>query len=665
MRRATIALGLSLSLAGSAAARADEPASPATVARQAEFQRALPFADRQDFDFAGRGFVATRADPKIPGPGGVAWDLSAYDFLKGPAPSSVNPSLWRQAQLLSRHGLFQVTDRIWQVRGFDIANITFIKGDTGWIVIDTLTTRETAKAALDLVTQTLGARPIRAIIYTHSHSDHFGGARGLVDQAEVDSGAIKVIAPAGFLAEAVSENVLAGNAMLRRATYQFGFFLPPGPQGQVSSGIGQAIAKGTTTLLPPTVTIDHTGQEMTIDGVRLQFQLTPGTEAPAEMNINLPDLHVLDMAENANVSMHNVLTPRGALVRDAKAWSDDLTQSIRLFGDGTQVMMTSHGWPRFGHDVVIAFLTDHRDAYKYLHDQTVRMMNQGLTGPEIANRIALPDALAREWFNRGYYGTMSFNARAVYQRYMGFYDANPASLAPLDPADQATRSVAAMGGPKKVLALARAALARSPHLSEDDRWAATLLNSLVLSAPDNREARAMLAATYDQLGYQAESAIWRNIYLTGAMELRSGIKAGQSTASIDLIRNLPTPMLFDLIGVRLNPEKAAGATLRLALTFPERGERFYLVVHNGVLIAEPIVPPGPVDASLSMPRAQLIAALFLGSSPAGAKVDGDPHALERLIGWLDTVKPDFPIVTRPITTRPITTRPINTRQSAN
>ena len=354
MNRAA-ALVATVALAGIQAYAADTP-SPTTVAAQAALSQTLPFADKQDFDFADRGFVATRADPIIPGPGGPAWNLAAYDFLNGPAPASVNPSLWRQAQLLSKHGLYKVTDRVWQVRGFDIANATFIKGDKGWIVIDVLTSKETAKAAYDLVTEKLGARPIAAIIYTHSHSDHFGGARGLVDQADVDSGKVKVIAPAGFLAEAVSENVLAGNAMSRRATYQFGFFLPPGPQGQVSSGIGQAISKGTITLMAPNLTIDHTGQELTIDGVRMQFQVTPGTEAPAEMNVNLPDLHVLDMAENANVSMHNVLTPRGALVRDSKAWADYLTQAIRLYGDGTDVMITSHGWPRFGQKVVGEFL---------------------------------------------------------------------------------------------------------------------------------------------------------------------------------------------------------------------------------------------------------------------------------------------------------------------
>ena len=642
LRTTTMGLGLALALATAAtAALAADPPSVPTLASQTAVLKALPFEDRQDFDFASRGFVGTRADPKIAGPRGVAWDLSAYDFLKAPAPPTVNPSLWRQAQLLSKHGLFKVADGVWQVRGFDVANTTFIQGKTGWIVIDTLTTKETAKAALDLVNEKLGARPIVAIIYTHSHSDHFGGARGMVSQADVDSGKVKVIAPAGFLEEAVNENVLAGNAMNRRAFYQFGYFLPPGPQGQISSGIGQAISKGEITLLPPTLSVDHTGQEMVIDGVRLQFQITPGTEAPAEMNINLPDLHVLDMAENANVSMHNVLTPRGALVRDARAWADYMTQSIRLYGDGTQVVMTSHGWPRFGHDVAIRFLSDQRDAYKYLHDQTVRMMDEGLTGPEIANRIALPASLQKDWFDRGYYGSMSFNSRAVYQRYMGFYDANPVNLAPLDPADQSARYVAAMGGADKVAALAKAASDQG-----DYRWAATLLNNVVLGDSRNTAARQALASVYDQLGYQTENAIWRNMYLVAAMELRSGVPAASSAAGLDLIRNMPTSMLLDLVAVRLNPDKVAGASVRMELVFPERKEQFYVTVHNGVLVAEPIAAPGPVDATVTLPRAGLIQALFLGVPAPGAKVDGDAAALPRLVGWLDTFKPDFPIVTR-------------------
>ncbi len=647
MKTAAILAGLTALIAcGPACTGA--PASAATAAAQADALKALPFADQEDFDFAGRGFLATRADPKIPrAGGGVAWDLSAYDFLKGPAPATVNPGLWRQGQLLAKHGLFKVADRIWQVRGFDIANATFIQGDTGWIVIDTLTSTETAEAALDLANATLGARPVVAIIYTHSHSDHFGGARALASQADVDSGKVKVIAPKGFLEEAVSENVLAGTAMSRRAVYQFGFFLPPGPDGQISSGIGQAVSKGSLSLLPPNMVIDHTGETLMVDGVRLEFQMTPGTEAPAEMNIYLPDFHALCMAENANVSMHNVLTPRGALVRDSKAWADDLTQAARLYGDRTDVMFTSHGWPRFGHDRVLAFLEDHRDAYEYLHDQSVRMMNEGLTGPEIAARIRLPAALSRDWYNQGFYGSLTFNARAVYQRYMGWYDANPVNLAPLEPADAGARYVAALGGPVRVMSLAKAAAGKG-----DDAWAAVLLNHLVMADTKNATARETLAGLYDQLGYRSENALARNMYLTAAMELRGGVKSGAGTAALDLIRNMPSRMLFDLVGVRLNPEKVGDAALSIALTFPERKETFLLKVRHDVLIAEPIAAPGPVDARFTLPRSVFIQALFTGVSLKNAiaggvvQAEGDASAIDRLVGWLDTFHPDFPIVTR-------------------
>ena len=438
------------------------------------------FNNRQDFDFAQRGFVGTRADPRITTTDGrLVWDLGAYDFLKGPAPATANPSLWRQAQLLSKAGLFKVTDGVWQVRGFDISSATFIQTRTGWIVVDPLTSAEAAKAAYDLVSDKLGKRPVVAMIYTHSHTDHFGGARGMIAQADVDAGRVRVIAPAGFLEHAVSENIIAGPAMARRAAYQFGTFLPKSAAGQVSSGIGQALSAGTQTLVPPTVSITRTGQELVIDAVRLQFQLTPGTEAPAEMNIYLPDLKALCMAENANASMHNVLTPRGALVRDAKEWADYLTESIRLYGDKSDVMFTSHAWPRFGRAVLNDYLGKHRDAYKYLHDQTVRLMNSGLTGPEIANRLKLPPALADEWYNRGYYGTLSFNSRAVYQRYMGWYDANPVHLAPLDPADESARYVAMMGGAEAVLAAARCDWTPERSSSAADRY---MLRQMALSA---------------------------------------------------------------------------------------------------------------------------------------------------------------------------------------
>jgi len=648
MRRSFAVMLAALSLAGPVAAA--EAPSAATLKAQKALKDSLPFADRQDYDFATRGFVGTRADPVIRrADGGVAWDLTAWDFITGEAPGTVNPSLWRQAELLRKNGLFQVSDTIWQVRGFDISNATFIKGETGWIVIDPLTTAETAAAALALVNEKLGARPVVAVIYTHSHTDHFGGVKGMVTQADVDAGKVQVIAPHGFLEEAVSENVIAGAAMSRRATYQFGYNLVPGPEGQITSGIGQAISKGTMTLIPPTKSIERTGETLVIDGVRIEFQMTPGTEAPAEMNLYFPDWRILCMAENANPTMHNVLTPRGALVRDSRAWAGYLGESLRLYGDRTDVMFTSHGWPRFGGDVVRAYLADHADAYKYLHDQTVRLMNQGYTGAEIANRIALPPALARQWFNRGYYGSMSFNSRAVYQRYMGWYDANPVNLAVLDPADQAGRYVAAMGGAAKVKALAKGAYDAGEY-----SWAATLLNNVVLGNPEDAEASQALARTYEQLAWQAESSLWRNMYLSGAVELRNGGPTPSPVSgSPDIIANLPSPMIFDLLAVRLNPEKAGNAKLRVIFAFPERKERFLVQVRNGVLTAEPAAEGEKADATLTLPRPLLMQSLLTGAPLAAkvasgeAKIAGNPLALQRLTGWFDQPTPDFPIVTRP------------------
>lgn len=602
------------------------------------------FANRQDHEFAERGFVATRAEPRIlTGDGRVAWDLSAYDFLKGPAPASANASLWRQSGLLAKHGLFEVTKGVWQVRGFDVSNATFIAGKTGWIVIDPLTSAEVAKAALDLANDKLGARPVVAVIYTHSHADHFGGARGIVSQADVDAGKVQVIAPHGFLEHAVSENIIAGPAMQRRATFQFGSFLPKGPTGQLSSGIGPAVSAGTQTLVPPNVDIVRTGQELVVDGVRLQFQVTPGTEAPAEMNIYLPDLKALCLAENANATLHNVLTPRGALVRDSKAWADYLSESIRLYGDKSEVVFTSHAWPRWGKAVIRDYLEKHRDLYKYLHDQSVRLMNDGYLPNEIANRLTLPKALDDEWYNRGYYGTLSFNSRAVYQRYMGWYDANPVHLAPLEPADEAQRYVAMMGGPEKVLAAAREAFQKG-----DDRWAGELANRLVMAGANNTAARQLLAQAYERQGAAAESAIWRNMYLSGAQELRSGVRAGPGGgggAALEMVRNTPTPMLLDLLAVRLDPAKAKDASLAVDLVFPDRKERFRLRVKHAVLTQE-ADPTGPADAVYTLPRAQFLAGALAGADLSKAATSGDPAALNRLLGYLSAPRTGFPIVTR-------------------
>jgi len=651
MRASMLMLAALAALSGPACAQTPAgPDAPSayTVKAQAETARTSPFADRRDFELAERGYLGTRSDPLIRNAAGqVIWDLSAFDFLKAEAPPTVNPSLWRHSQLLAKHGLFQVTDKIYQVRGFDLANITFVKGDRGWIIIDTLTTTETAKAAYDLVTEKLGARPIVAIVYTHSHSDHFAGTAGLVSAQDVRAGKVQVIAPEGFLEAAVGENLIAGPAMSRRAAYQFGVPLPRGPQGTVSSGIGPALAVGTQSLIAPNVTIMHTGQELTVDGVRIVFQVTPDTEAPAEMNIAFPDWRVVDMAENANATQHNVLTPRGAVVRDAKGWADHLTESIRLFGD-SDVMITSHAWPRFGRAEIGDYLAKHRDAYAFLHDQTVRLMNEGLTGPEIAARLKLPPALEREWYDRPYYGSLSFNSRAVYQRYMGWYDANPVHLAPRPAEDTAKRYVAAMGGPAKVRSLAKKAFNVG-----DYAWAAELLDKAVFADAHDAAAKTLLARSYEQLAWQSETSLWRNMYLTGATELRNGVKTQPRLAGAQatLVANLPTAMVFDLMAVRLDADKVGDGKVKLAFVFTDRKETVFVSVENGVLIHQPITPPGPVDATLTISRADFLQSV-LGGAPlapkiasGAAKIDGDIGALHKFASWMSPPRGDFAIVT--------------------
>ena len=647
----SVAAVLTLSLLSTSALAAEVDGAPSSYTRDAQARVLLtsPFTDRQDFDFADRGFLGTRTDPIIRNAAGQAvWDLSAFDFMKGAPPATVNPSLWRQGQLLARNGLFQVSKRIWQVRGFDLANITFVKGDTGWIIIDTLGSTETAKAALDLVTTTLGARPIKAIIFTHPHVDHFGGAGGLIRLEDVHAGSLDVIAPKGFLESAVGENVIAGPAMQRRAMYQFGVSLPKSGVGLVNSGIGPGLATGTTSLIPPTREIEHTGETMTLDGVRMVFQMTPGTEAPAEMNIDFPDWRIVDMAENANATQHNILTPRGAVVRDAKTWADHLTEALTLFGD-SDVLITSHGWPRFGRSVIDKYLAKHRDYYAFLHDQTVRLMNDGLNGDEIAARLKLPAALQAEWYDRPYYGSLSFNSRAVYQFYMGWYDANPVHLAPTPPVETGKRYVTAMGGADKVLTLAQTSFDAG-----DYAWAAELLNHVVMADGGNTAARTLLAHCYDQLGWQSENSLWRNIYLTGAQELRAGRPPAARPAAgpSAILANLSTASLFDLLAVRLDAEKVGDRKLKLEFIFPDRDERTYVTIENGVLIHQAVAAPGPVDATLTVNRSAFLASL-LGGQPLApkvasgeAKIEGSPAALLNLAGWMDKAPPNFPIVSR-------------------
>ncbi|NWH09250.1 MAG: MBL fold metallo-hydrolase [Alphaproteobacteria bacterium] len=605
--------------------------------------------DRKDFEFAERGFIATRSDPIIRrADGGVVVDLSSYDFLQGQAPESVNPSLWRHAQILTKHGLFKVMDGIYQVRGFDISTVTFIDAGEGWIVVDPLTTMEAAKAAYDLVSEHLGQRAILAVIYSHSHGDHFGGAAGIISAEDARTVRVKVIAPDGFLKEAVSENIIAGPAMSRRARYQFGMTLPRGPEGEVTSGLGPGVSRGTISMIAPTIDITTTGQELTIGTVTLVFQVTPGTEAPAEMNFYLPQFRAVFMAENANLTMHNLLPARGALVRDSKAWADYLTESIRLFGDKSEVMFAAHGIPRFGQAEIVAFLKKHRDAYKFLHDQSVRLMNGGLTAAEIAEVLALPSVLAREWYNRGYYGTMSHNSKAIYQRYMGWFDANPANLWPLPPEPAAKLYVEAMGGAEAVMARAREAAAAG-----DYRWAAMLLNHLVFADAGNEAARSFLAEVYTQLGFQAEAGTWRNIYLTGAQELRSGVlRLPPATVSAEMLDATTTAMLLDFAAVRVNPEKALAQSFALNIEITDRGERVLVTVENGVLIHEEGVSDKAAGASVQITRGDLVKCLFGGSAVAavikasgGVTITGDAALFDALVSLIEPVDANFNIVT--------------------
>ncbi|MCW1381612.1 MBL fold metallo-hydrolase [Novosphingobium sp. KCTC 2891] len=642
--RFALAATLLLAVAPISVAAAPDPdaATPATRAANAAALADAPLGDTRDEAFAARGFVATRKDPLIrDADGAVVWNLDAFRFLAGKAPDTVNPSLWRHAGLLARHGLFKVTDRIWQVRGFDVSNLTFVRGDKGWIVIDTGTTVETARAAWDLVIERLGKAPVTAVIYTHSHVDHFGGTAAFT--ADLAPGA-PIVAPKGFREAAISENVIAGPAMARRASYQFGIPLGKGPTQSLGSGIGVGTPVGTQTLVPPTQEVDATGTVLVLDGVKILFQFTPGTEAPAEMNLGFPDWKVVDMAENANVTQHNILTPRGAVIRNARAWAQGLTEAIDVFA-GSDTQITSHGWPRFGAGEITDYLGKHRDAYAYLHDQTVRLMNKGLTGPEIAARLKLPPALQKEWYDRPYYGSLSFNARAVYQYYLGWYDANPVHLAPLPPEDGGKRYVEALGGAARVRALAQAAFDKG-----DYAWAAELLDKAVFADPADQEARALLARCYRQMAWSSENAIWRNMYLTGAQELVGGVKPIEAAGRSTLAASLPPTDLFDVLATRLDPEKVGSGAVRLGFTFPDRAVSYTLVVANGVLTHRPGLVGTP-DARLTVKYPDLAAALLRGQPLAAkvaageASIAGDPAAFGRLTAWLDKPEPLFPIVT--------------------
>jgi alkyl sulfatase BDS1-like metallo-beta-lactamase superfamily hydrolase len=619
-------------------------ASEDTIAHQRAEVAALPTEDGRDMEFAKRGFIATLKDPIIRGADGKPLvNLDAYAWMKGDAPVTVNPSLWRHMNILRQHGLYKLSEGMWQVRGFNISNMTIIAGKSGWIIIDPLTRKELAAAALALVTEKLGSRPVVAVIYTHSHVDHFGGVRGVTSAEDVKAGKTIIIAPDHFMAETGSENVIAGPAMGRRVGYQFGYNLPDSPQGTMGSGIGVGGGGGEITLIAPTDIIRATGETRVIDGVTLEFQMVPESEAPAEMNVMFPQRRTLVIGEIATCSMHNILTPRGALVRNTAKWAGYLTEALRIYADRTDTVAASHCWPHFGKGDVRNYLTLQRDNYKYLHDQSVRLMNKGYNATELAEAIKPPPGLANAWFTHGYYGTYNHNAKAVYQRYLGWYDAVPANLNPHIPTERAKRMVAAMGGAAKVIALGKAAMGEG-----DYRWSSDILNQLVFAEPTNADARALLADSYEQQGYQAESAIWRNMFLVGAKELRAGVPLLQFAVGIDIVAAMPTDLMLDSVATRLDPAVIGARAMTFNFDFTDRDEKAAITLGNAVMVSEMGQTHAAATATLSGPR-RLFLALFFLKAPlasleaAGLKTSGDRAAIEALQAAIETPPSGFNI----------------------
>lgn len=623
-----------------------KPAAPSIVAQHEQLTKSLPMHDRQDFEDAWRGFVAALEPGAVHADGRVVWDADSYAFLGGEAPDTVNPSLWRQSTLNAIQGLFEVVPGIYQVRGLDLSVVSFVEGERGVLVIDPLISAETAAAALALYRRHRGERPVTGVLYTHSHADHFGGVRGVVAQEDVDRGAVPILAPEGFVEAAVSENVYAGTAMARRAGYMYGAALPRGPQGQVGAGLGQTTSTGRFGLIPPTLEVTTTGQEEVVDGVRMVFQMAPGAEAPSEMHVFLPEHHALCTAENATHVLHNVLTIRGAQVRDAHAWAGYLTEAIDLFGDDVDVVFASHHWPTWGRARAIEFLSLQRDLYAYLHDQTVRMLNQGLTGPEIAEAMVLPPALEDAWHARGYYGSVSHNVKAIYQRYMGWYDGNPAHLWCHPPVEAARRYVAFMGGTDSVVAKARESFDAG-----DLRWVAEVLNHVVFAQPENAAARELLADAYEQLGYGSENGTWRCAYLSGAHELRHGSFGTPVTpVSPEVLAQLSPAQLFDALAVRVDGPRCWHEHVTLDVDLTDTGTRHRLTLRNGVLTHTEAPQARPADTVLHLESSSLPVLVAAAGDPtaleaAGVRVEGDSDVLRVLVGALGEPDPDFAVVT--------------------
>lgn len=624
-------------------------ASESTKRLNADLQEFLPFEDTRDFENAGRGFIATLETGKVlAASGAVSFDTRQFDFLDGSAPDTVNPGLWRQSQLNAMDGLYEVGKGIYQVRGIDLANMSFIRGDTGWIVVDPLTMTETAVAGLALVREHVEDLPVSAVIITHSHADHFGGVRGVVSEEQVAAGEVQIVAPEDFFEASVNENLLAGNHMVRRALFMFGNLLPKSPEGTVGSGLGTTTAMGTFTIMEPTIEVTQTPTRLKVDGIEMVFMNTPGAEAPAELMFYMPEKKALCQAEIINHTLHNLLTLRGAKVRNGLKWSKYIHETIELFGDDVEISFGSHHWPTWGNEEIVEFWKIQRDTYRYIHDEVLRLANHGYTLHEVAEEISLPDSLARSFTSRGYYGTVNHNAKAQYQLYFGYFTGNPADLYELAPQEAGAKFVEYMGGATNVIAKAR-----KDYENGEYRWAATALNHVVFAEPDNESAKKLLANVYTQLGYQSESGPWRNIFLTGAKELRDGVNALPipNTMSPDIVRNLGLETYLDFLGISLNHPKAAGREITLNFVMPDRDQEYVIYVENGVLNYTIGKQAEDADATITVDRAVLDSVNLGQTTIADAMqagnvaIDGDPVKFIEFLGLLDRFDAWFNVVT--------------------
>ncbi|HHB1424072.1 TPA: alkyl/aryl-sulfatase [Serratia odorifera] len=611
----------------------------------------LPFSDNTDFTNAHKGFIAPLPQEIIKGEkGNVIWNPQQYAFIKEgeKAPDTVNPSLWRQSQLINISGLFEVTDGVYQIRNLDLSNMTIIEGKEGITVVDPLVSAETAKVGMELYYKNRGKKPVVAVIYTHSHVDHYGGVRGVVDEADVKNGKVKIYAPDGFMDSAVAENIMAGNVMSRRASYMYGNLLKPEARGQVGAGLGTTTSAGTVTLIAPTNYITKTGQKEVIDGLTYDFMLAPGSEAPAEMLWYIEEKKLIEAAEDVTHTLHNTYSLRGAKIREPLPWSKYINDALQLWGDKAEIIMAQHHWPTWGNDNVKNLLKSQRDLYRYINDQTLRMANQGLTRDEIAANFTLPPALATAWANRGYYGSVSHDVKATYVLYLGWFDGNPATLDELPPEEAAKKFVEYMGGADNILQKAKADYDRGNY-----RWVAQVVSKVVFADPKNEAARHLEADALEQLGYQAESGPWRNFYLTGAQELRNGVKQlpTPNTASPDTVRAMTPEMFFDYLGVHINGEKAAKAHIVLNFDFGEQDGKYKIELENGVLNHTANAEAKDADATITLSRDALNRIVLKEQTlkeeqdKGDVKITGDSQKLNELLGYMDKFDFWFNIVT--------------------